>query len=450
MTQINSNESEVSKNVEENNSQRVKETYSQSIFRILKWWFVIATLVVAFIGVYYDLQQKIWGYDPLSVKLYEDDIFDVDGWSFLHVIFFGMIPTILFPDYFGLFFFFGIAWEVVEYQLSQTLANYSMKGVWEEQLKNVFNDIMFNTSGLIMGILIRGRVKKLPDTFYYIIRLVAIHGTVFLVPVWASAMQYPFQFHRAAVFGFVYYVIAMHLYWTETYVGSWAFGKSKIKRFLIVNFYVVTSFMFYTYTEHWSSDGVESLGYKLYYTKLDDYIPYMPIFWIPYISFFALVLFTPMLTHQKNKIDVFPAAIITFYISTFIMYLFPMSMERPNLEEYTILNPGFKDSYLGKIHEIIHAIDEPNNTFPSLHVSITTICCIALYRAGYKYTGVIAGVLISLSTLFTKQHIVVDAISGVITAFVGIAIFNFVVPKMQFYPILKSKSIMENVKQKYD
>lgn len=66
----------------------------------------------------------------------------------------------------------------------------------------------------------------------------------------------------------------------------------------------------------------------------------------------------------------------------------------------------------------IYYVDLPTNCFPSLHVAVSMISAFAIYHK-QKIKGVwaiVLGILISLSTLFTKQHYFVDVISGLLLA----------------------------------
>ncbi len=66
----------------------------------------------------------------------------------------------------------------------------------------------------------------------------------------------------------------------------------------------------------------------------------------------------------------------------------------------------------------IYYIDLPTNCFPSLHVAVSMVSAFAIYHKT-KLNGIWAitlGILISLSTLFTKQHYFLDVVSGLMLA----------------------------------
>jgi membrane-associated phospholipid phosphatase len=60
------------------------------------------------------------------------------------------------------------------------------------------------------------------------------------------------------------------------------------------------------------------------------------------------------------------------------------------------------------------------NAFPSLHVSLTILAVLFVFARSWKWGVRLLplGVLIILSTLFIKQHAVVDVIGGLLLAWV--------------------------------
>ena len=67
---------------------------------------------------------------------------------------------------------------------------------------------------------------------------------------------------------------------------------------------------------------------------------------------------------------------------------------------------------------LIYDIDPPRNCFPSLHVAWAFVAALSCYRV-HRGVGLMAMVwagLIGVSTLYTKQHYVVDVIAGVMMA----------------------------------
>jgi membrane-associated phospholipid phosphatase len=74
---------------------------------------------------------------------------------------------------------------------------------------------------------------------------------------------------------------------------------------------------------------------------------------------------------------------------------------------------------------VAYSIDPPYNCFPSLHVAyafVSALTCSRVHR-GVGFVALLWAVLIAVSTVFTKQHYVLDVIGGGLIAWVAYAIF---------------------------
>lgn len=91
-------------------------------------------------------------------------------------------------------------------------------------------------------------------------------------------------------------------------------------------------------------------------------------------------------------------------------------------------DPALRASSLAPLYELLHAADPPWNAWPSLHVSESLLCTLALDRwfargrAGRRAALWAAWTAIALSTLTTKQHFVFDVLTG---AWVGAAAWRW-------------------------
>lgn len=70
---------------------------------------------------------------------------------------------------------------------------------------------------------------------------------------------------------------------------------------------------------------------------------------------------------------------------------------------------------------VVYSHDQPVNCLPSIHVLTTFIMMIVVHKRReqhkWEHAGVTAfGTLIILSTLFTKQHAVLDVLAGILLA----------------------------------
>ena len=74
-----------------------------------------------------------------------------------------------------------------------------------------------------------------------------------------------------------------------------------------------------------------------------------------------------------------------------------------------------------RLVHLIYVSDPPVNLFPSIHCLTSLFCFIAVRKnnavpKAYKVITFIIAVLVFISTLTTKQHVIVDVVGGVALA----------------------------------
>jgi membrane-associated phospholipid phosphatase len=77
------------------------------------------------------------------------------------------------------------------------------------------------------------------------------------------------------------------------------------------------------------------------------------------------------------------------------------------------------------VYGALYGADPPYNCFPSLHVAhsfVSALTCHRLHR-GVGAATLAAAALVGLSTLYTKQHYLLDVVAGVALAFAAHALF---------------------------
>ena len=152
---------------------------------------------------------------------------------------------------------------------------------------------------------------------------------------------------------------------------------------------------------------------------LDDNIPFVPIFVIPYFLF-AVSLFLPfVLTWRDNK--KFLALSIVFLtaatLCNVIYVLFQTSIVRPEILPSSIFN---------RLILFVYSIDAPVNLFPSGHVTFSVLSNLCLIKINKKVAMFFAPITLGivLSTLFIKQHHSPDVLAGLILALLGYQLFR--------------------------
>lgn len=150
---------------------------------------------------------------------------------------------------------------------------------------------------------------------------------------------------------------------------------------------------------------------------IDDWIPLIPIFSIPYILYIPFLLLT--LSYFIFFTKLFKGISISFvfcqFIATVVYFFYQTNVPRPSIKDTDIFS---------KIVLFIYSNDEPYNCFPSLHVALSIISFLYWIKIFPNLKLSMGAFVLSiiLSTLFVKQHYTLDVISGVllaITSFYG-------------------------------
>lgn len=140
---------------------------------------------------------------------------------------------------------------------------------------------------------------------------------------------------------------------------------------------------------------------------LDSWIPLVPAFIVFYILGYVLP-FTSLFVvkRSRDRAWLFVTLFLIFTVSFLIFRFFPVTMQKTLAEGTDVL------SKLTRLHQ---SHDTDSNCFPSLHVSVNVFIALLLIRKNpkHKFWVVPFTALIVLSTLFVKQHLVVDVVGGI-------------------------------------
>jgi len=162
-------------------------------------------------------------------------------------------------------------------------------------------------------------------------------------------------------------------------------------------------------------------------TLLDNLIPLTPVFVIPYLSgllfWLATVIYINLKQVGEQVLRFNFMMILAGILSVLIYILLPTFMNRPAIIDNDIFS---------RILSWVYATDRAYNAAPSGHTFYTIICFLALWKVAPKYRTVwtIISILIIASTLFTKQHNVLDVLLGTgFAMLIYLVSANFVVLK---------------------
>lgn len=164
-----------------------------------------------------------------------------------------------------------------------------------------------------------------------------------------------------------------------------------------------------------------NLPYHVIHVKLDDMIPFVEYFIVPYLLWFVYVAAVFVYLFFKNRREFYQYCIflftgMTLFLIASTLYpnghlLRPNTFARNNIFTFAV--------------QILYQADTATNIFPSLHVynSIAAHRAVAnsetlagnrLIRGG----SFVLMVSIILATMFLKQHSVLDVISGILLGLV--------------------------------
>lgn len=152
---------------------------------------------------------------------------------------------------------------------------------------------------------------------------------------------------------------------------------------------------------------------------LDDVLPLQPVWALVYGTlYFFLILLPLFVVRDEEQLRQLFFAYLTIWLTAYACFLaYPTVAPRPP----KVLGDGFAVAGL----RFLYGADPPYNCFPSLHVAHSFVSAFACHRVhrGVGAAAFAAASLVALSTLFTKQHYVLDVVAGVLLACVAYAIF---------------------------
>ncbi len=149
--------------------------------------------------------------------------------------------------------------------------------------------------------------------------------------------------------------------------------------------------------------------------KIDNSISFLPWTVVIYLGcyIFWAVNYTLGCTQDKKNAMIFMwTEIIAKAICLVCYVVIPTTNVRPLIEG----NGIFENTMVW-----LYRVDAADNLFPSIHCLSSWLCFIAVRKQkrvpkAYKVISAVLAILVCISTLTTKQHVVVDVIAGVLLA----------------------------------
>lgn len=160
---------------------------------------------------------------------------------------------------------------------------------------------------------------------------------------------------------------------------------------------------------------------------LDEQIPFLEGFIIPYISWLVLMpasLVFYMIYDKEDFLDLCMLMFSGMTISLILFLIFPNGLQ--------LRTEIVRDNFCSRLAKLIYWVDTPTNVCPSIHVASSVAISIVTLRSRLRkehpiWVGLIVFwmFVICISTFFVKQHSIIDALCGIVmTALLCIPVYG--------------------------
>lgn len=197
----------------------------------------------------------------------------------------------------------------------------------------------------------------------------------------------------------------------------------KYRHGFVIGIYSIIYILMFNYLEH-----LPVHSYHIVHTVFDDWIPFCEVFIIPYLLWFPYMFLAVIyfIFFNKNKHEYYQLAfnlMMGMTVFLIVSYVYPNAQHlRPT--EFP------RDNIFTDMVKWLYSTDTPTNILPSIHVfnslaihmSLTN--CEALRdKKIVKAASFTLTALIIMSTMFLKQHSVIDVCMGTTLALFGFLFF---------------------------
>lgn len=156
--------------------------------------------------------------------------------------------------------------------------------------------------------------------------------------------------------------------------------------------------------------------YWVSYLPVDDRIPFVAAFVVPYVMWYPMLFGAGLYALMRDRAAYrryMTYTIAALSCSLLICTVFPNGQAlRPDL--------AGREDVFSRLVAFLYACDTPTNSVPSMHVvgAFGAVACVfdcASLRK-WRVPAVLLGLLICASTVFIKQHSVLDTLAGLAVA----------------------------------
>ena len=173
--------------------------------------------------------------------------------------------------------------------------------------------------------------------------------------------------------------------------------------------------VFYLTAFHWLEVNITVPAIWVH-CQLDDVIPFCKYAIVPYFAWFAWIPFTLFyLLRHGERSDFWRVCLCLFTGMTIALSCYVLLPTGLALRPYRV----YGSDIFARLVRMLYAVDTARNVCPSIHISSTaSIAIVGLrckqFRGNLPVKALIwtMTILITLSTLFLRQHSVIDVVAG--------------------------------------
>lgn len=150
-------------------------------------------------------------------------------------------------------------------------------------------------------------------------------------------------------------------------------------------------------------------------TSFDSLIPFLPwtisVYWGCYL-FWCINYFLCSVQEKSERDRFFCADALAKGICFLLYLILPTTNIRPEITGNTVWDDLMK---------LLYSVDAADNLFPSIHCLVSWLCWIGVRRRKdisllYRNFSLAMAVVVCISTLTTRQHVIADVVGGILLA----------------------------------
>ena len=207
-----------------------------------------------------------------------------------------------------------------------------------------------------------------------------------------------FLYSSVLIFSAIYYALGVLIFNSTLTFRDYLIFTS------ILGMVVVGGYQLFFWTQHHST----RFKTRQFNIALDDKIPYIPSFiWIYSLIYYIMLgLIVSTLKSLEQGMNYIFGGLVLLTLQCLIFYFFPSTVPS-SWRKYKVKSKSTQ------FLNFIQKLDVGRNCMPSMHMSIAMYVSLILFPILSYYSFIFVG-LIAISTLFVKQHQILDLAPGVI------------------------------------